>query len=375
MKIVYLIAGTYRPAGMERVLANKVNWLAGRGYEVTVVTTDQRGRKPAFPLDSSVGCVDLGINYESDNGRSFLRKALLFPLRLVRHRTRLSALLKRMRPDITVSMFCNDASFVPKIKDGSRKVLEVHFSRYKRLQYGRGGIWGLADRALSRKDERTARRFDRFVVLTEEDAGYWNVPGLVVIPNSPACVFAEPAALEGGIVLAVGRYCRQKNFDSLVRAWSGIPEKVREGWKLRIAGDGEDREQLEELAGSLGLGGSVVLGPESNMIDYYRKASVLALSSRYEGLPMVLLEAQAAGLPIVSYDCKCGPKDVVEDGVDGFLVPEGREDMLAQRLASLMEDGDLRRRMGAAAYKASGRFEEGRIMERWVGLFEGLCRG
>lgn len=374
MIIVYLIAGTYRPAGMERVLANKANWLAAHGYEVYIVTTDQRGQKPAFSLDPSIKCIDLGIDYENDNGHSFLRKAALFPARVIRHRGRLKRLLRQIRPDITVSMFCNDASFLTRLDDGSKKVLEVHFSRFKRLQYGRKGLWGIADKVLNSRDERSARRFDEFVVLTAEDAACWDVPGLRVIPNSPACTFDKPSALESKVVLAVGRYSYQKQFDALIRAWSRIPAGSREGWILRIAGDGEDREQLQTLAGDLALIGSVILGPEANMLEYYPKASIMALSSRYEGLPMVLLEAQAAGLPIVSYACKCGPKDVIEDGVDGFLVPEGNECLLAAQLEKLMTDSGLRQRMGAASYAASERFREDMIMEKWTSMFEDLCR-
>lgn len=373
MNIVYLIAGTYRPAGMERVLANKANWLCAHGHKVTIVTTDQRGCKPAFQLSHDIDQIDLKVNYENDNGKSFLHKILHFPLRRMRHRRKLAGLLKRIRPDVTVSMFCNDASFLPRIHDGSRKVLEVHFSRFKRLQYGRGGIWGLGDRYMSRKDECAARRFDRFVVLTNEDAGYWKVPGLMVIPNAPTYRFAEAAALDSKIVLAVGRYCYQKHFSDLLRAWDMIRTDVRKGWTLRIVGNGEQREYLDDIILKHRIH-NVVLGPESRMSEVYPSASIMALSSRYEGLPMVLLEAQAAGLPIVSYDCKCGPRDVVTDGTDGFLVPEGSPDLLASKLEQLMQDDELRHRMGAEAFKASDRFACERVMGMWMNLFEELCR-
>ena len=185
MRIVYLIAGTYRAAGMERVLANKANWWAAHGHEVHILTTDQRGRPSAFAMDPSINMLDLGINYEENNGASFLSKVLKYPGKQWRHRRRLTKALKTIKADIVVSMFCNDVSFLPKIQDGSRKVLEVHFSRFKRLQYGRKGLWALADRLRSRTDLEHVRAFDRFVVLTEEDKGYWgDLPNIVVIPNS-----------------------------------------------------------------------------------------------------------------------------------------------------------------------------------------------
>ena len=134
MKILYNIPGTYRPAGMERVLAEKANWLAARGHEITIVTTDQRGHEPAFALDAGIRTVDLGIDYELNNGGSLLNKLLKYPSKQLRHRRLLAAYLKANPQDICISMFGNEASFVPGLKDGSQKILEIHFSRFKRLQ-------------------------------------------------------------------------------------------------------------------------------------------------------------------------------------------------------------------------------------------------
>ena len=363
MKLIYLIAGTYRPAGMERVLANKANWFAGQGADVLIVTTDQRGRESAFAMDPRIRTVDLGIGYEDNNGGRFVSKLLLYPFKQLKHRRRLTALLKREKADVVVSMFCNDASFVPGIKDGSHKVLEIHFSRYKRLQYGRKGLWALADKWRSANDARVAARFERFVVLTDEDAGYWGtMPNIRVIPNARTFTFDTPSSLENRQVLAVGRYSYQKAFDRLVEAWKMIDT---EGWTLRIAGAGDELPDLPD---------NVKTGLSGDMKQEYLDSSIFALSSRYEGLPMVLLEAQAAGLPIVSFTCKCGPRDVVTDGVDGILVEEGDVRGLAKALKRLMDDRELRRKMGEAAYKASDRFDEEKIMRQWLQLFEELCR-
>ena len=371
MKLIYLIAGTYRPAGMERVLAGKANWLAAHGNEVVIVTTDQRGQEPAFEMDPSIRCIDLGINYEENNGGSFASKLLHYPGKQMRHRKALKALLLKEKADIVVSMFCNDASFVTRIKDGSRKVLEIHFSRFKRLQYGRKGLWAVADRFRSWNDRRVASRFDRFVVLTHEDRQFWgDMDNIRVIPNARTFTCAEPSSLDGRQVIAVGRYCYQKAMDRLVEAW-GLVEG-RDGWTLRIAGDGEDRAMLEGKIMDAGLEGSVVLGPCHDMLSEYMKSSIFALCSRYEGLPMVLLEAQAVGIPVVTFDCKCGPRDVVTDGVDGFIVPEGDVKALAARIETLIKDDTLRRQMGAAAFKASNRFDEEKIMNQWKEMFEEL---
>ena len=374
MKIVYTIAATYNSGGMERVLANKANWLVRNGYEIGILTTDQKARNSFFELDPEIKVYDLGINYEENNGKSFLNKLIHYPFKQWRHKKALQRLLPELKADVVVSMFCNDASILPKIKDGSRKVLEILFSRFKRLQYGRKGIWKLADEMRSSNDLRVVSKFDKFVVLTEEDKGYWGeLANITVIPNARSFEVEKPAELNEKKVIAVGRYCYQKALDKLIQAWGIVCREIAD-WKLHLVGDGEDRAQLQKQISELGLTERVVLGrAETDMKSVYSNSSVLALSSRYEGLPMVLLEAQAAGLPIVSFECKCGPKDVLTDGVDGILVKEGNVEGMAQGLLKLIKDEALRKQMGIAAYKNSERFSEEKVMANWVELFNEVC--
>lgn len=373
MKIIYCIACTCHSGGMERVLANKANYLTGHGYEVVIVTTDQQGLPPFFPLAEQIRCIDLGINYEENNGKSFANKLLHYPLKQYRHQKRLAAILKREKPDITVSMFCNDAGFITRINDGSKKVLEIHFSKFKRLQYNRKGLWRLADLWRSKQDEKTVRRFDKFVVLTEEDKGYWgNLPNITVIPNANTFATSQAAALENKKVIAIGRYTYQKGFERLIEAWNilspGFP-----GWKLDIIGNGEERDKLQDLIHAYHLDGQVTLVSPTKSIDkVYLDASVLVMSSRYEGLPMVLLEAQVFGLPIVSFACKCGPKDIVANGETGFLVEENDIEGLARQLVKVMKDKNLRKQMGRKAKEASLRYAEDAVMAKWTALFDSL---
>lgn len=373
MKIAYCIAGTCHSGGMERVLANKANYLVGQGYEVIIITTDQHEAPPFFPLDKKIRCYDLGINYEENNGRSFFNKLVHYPGKQWRHKKRLTALLKREKPDITISMFCNDVSFMPHIKDGSKKILEIHFSKYKRIQYGRKGLWKLADRWFSRQDEKWVRRFDKFVVLTEEDRKYWgNLDNITVIPNARTFTPTQTADMENKKVIAVGRYTYQKGFERLIEAWHLVAPDFPD-WKLEIVGDGEQRTRLKERIARYGIDNSVVLVPANNEIEkHYLSSSVYAMTSRYEGLPMVLLEAQAFGLPIVSFNCKCGPSDVVDHGKNGFLVEEGNVSAFASQLRKVMADVELRKKMSRNALEVSKKFSMEPVMSRWMQLFESL---
>lgn len=373
MKIAYCIAGTRHSGGMERVLANKANYLVGHGYEVVIITTDQHGAPSFFPLDEKIKCYDLGINYEENNGRSFFNKLIHYPGKQWRHKKRLTDLLKKEKPDITISMFCNDVSFLPHIKDGSKKILEIHFSKYKRIQYGRKGLWKLADRWLSRQDEKWVRRFDKFVVLTEEDRRYWgNLNNITVIPNARTFTPSQTADMESKKVVAVGRYTYQKGFERLIEAWHLIAPDFPD-WRLEIVGDGEQRATLKEMTARYGIGNSVALVPANNEIEkHYLSSSVYAMTSRYEGLPMVLLEAQAFGLPIISFNCKCGPSDIVDNGKNGFLVEEGNVPAFASQLRKVMADVELRKEMSRNALEASKKFSVEPVMSRWMQLFESL---
>ena len=370
MHILYNIAGLYRPAGMERVLTDKANWFAENGHRVTILTTEQKGRPNAFPLDPRVEVIDLGIGYEDNNGAGLLDKLVHYPGKQRRHRKALEAILADKKPDVTVSMFCNEVNLIPKMKDGSAKVLEVHFSRFKRLQYGRKGLWALVDRLRSRQDAALVRRFDRFVVLTREDKELWGpMDSIRVIGNPVRFNPSAPAPLDTRTVIAVGRYTYQKGLERLLEAWSLISRK--DGWTLRLVGDGEDRTALEAQIHALRLEDSVRLGrAESDMDTVYATASILALSSRYEGLPMALLECQAFGVPAVSFDCKCGPREIIVPGETGFLTPEGDVSGLARYLEQLMNDDALRIRMGRNAYSHSQAWRPENIMPKWISLFE-----
>lgn len=373
MRIVYNIAGLYRPSGMEKILTDKANWLAGHGYDVTIITTEQKGRPDAFPLDGRISRLDLAIGYEDNNGGSLLNKLIHYPLKQYRHRRRLSRALMDIRPDITVSMFCNEQGFLPGIQDGSLKVLELHFSRHKRVQYGRKGLWGLVDRLRSAGEVHQVRRFDRFITLTRQDMAEWgDIPGITCIPNGIHLEDIVPGTHDSKTVIAVGRYAYQKGLDRLIDAWKIVSDQLgpEHGWRLRLLGEGELRGSLQQQIDRLGLSGSVELcGTVRDMPSEYRQAALLALSSHYEGLPMALIEAQAYGVPAVSFDCQCGPREVIVDGSTGRIVPEGDVEALAQAILELIQDPEKRRRMGEEAASLAKRFDFEAIMKQWDKLF------
>lgn len=372
MKIVYNIAGTYRSGGMERVLSNKANWLSRNGYEVVIVTTDQQNRRPFFPLEKSIRCIDLGINYEENNGYSFLNKIIHYPAKREQHKAKLKAVLFRERPDIVISMFCNDADFLYKIKDDSKKVIEAHFCHDKMLMYGRKGLWRAADIYRTWKNDRIVNKYDKLVILTEEDATDWpDLPNLAVIPNARTYEMTSKSSLDAKRVVAIGRYTHQKGLERLIMAWSMIAPSIP-GWRLDLIGEGDEEKDLQKLIDAVGSGSIWLYGTTNDIPTELMNSSLLVLPSRYEGFGMVLVEAMSYGVPPIAFSCKCGPSDIIKDGEDGILVKEGDIVELSKAILMLINNAEMRKQMGSRAFESSKKYSEDVIMSKWKALFEEL---
>jgi glycosyltransferase involved in cell wall biosynthesis len=376
MKIIYCTHSTYNPGGMERVLLNKVTYLSALPeWEVSVVTTDQHQRPSFYPFPEKVRMTDLEINYSDDNDKGIWKKITSYLCKRKEHKRKLTALLLKEKPDIVVSLYPSESSFIPDIKDGSKKVLELHFNKFFRIQYGRKGIIGLIDRWRTRQDERIVRRFDKFVVLTNEDKEYWGgLPNIEVIPNAAIHVSKNYSEVKNKRVIAVGRLDYQKGFDRLIQAWKLVQHTGRfSDWKLDIFGQGEWREMLQQMIDKQGLQNTVKINPPTNAIlNEYVHSSLLVMSSNYEGFGMVLVEAMSCGVPVISFDCKCGPKDIIQPGINGLLVPNGDIQALADAMMKVMEDEAYRKMLSLNARKVVDTYSEQAVMSQWILLFTSI---
>ena len=368
MKLIYCHADVYNPGGMERVLLNKLRWWVQRGgYELMVVTTDQHGRPPFYEFPPEVRMVDLGINYKDDNGKNPIAKTLGYLRKRKKHREALTELLMRERPDVVISLYPSESSFIPDIPDGSVKMLELHFNKMFRLQYNRKRLLGLADRIRTKQDEKLVRRFDNFIVLTRQDAEMWgDLPNLSVMPNAAVTMPHIPHKYGNHRVIAVGRLDYQKGFDRLLDAWALLPKQLRETWRLDIFGQGEWEEKLKNQIQTLGIGDSAAVNKPTNQIfNEYAASDFLVMTSHYEGFPMVMIEAMACGLPTVCFDFLCGPRDIIANGINGLIVPEGDLQAFANAMQRLMENPEELEHMSAQATKISEVYAQNTIMKRW----------
>jgi len=361
---------------MERVLLNKVRYFVEKkGWDVTVVTTDQHDRPSFYPFPEGVKMIDLGINYSDDNGKPFAKKLLGYLKRRKLHAKKFEALLKQLKPDVVDCFYPGECSFVPSIKDGSKKVMELHQSKLFHHQYNRSGLMGLADKVRARMDERLVRRFDRFVVLTQEDRDMWGeMPGIRIIPNAANFIAEKYSDCSAKRVIAVGRLDYQKGFDRLILVWEKVHQQMPD-WRLDIFGQGEWREMLQSMIDERGLQDVVRLNnPTKNIGDEYVDSSIIVMTSNYEGFGMVLVEAMSCGVPAVSFDCKCGPEEIISQHDGGLVVKNGDIEGLAEAIVMLMKDDGLRKRMGENAKRVVETYSEERVMGLWEDLYEEILR-
>ncbi|GAB3681758.1 hypothetical protein GCM10027589_51720 [Actinocorallia lasiicapitis] len=237
---------------------------------------------------------------------------------------------------------------------------------------------------LAGRHDRVLRHFadvDRFLTLTETDAHLFARDGMTNVDFLPNALHVTPdghATLTEPVVVRLGRLDYDKGQDLLLEAWSQVAPHHQD-WTLRIHGSdksgGKEQRFLEKMTADLGLAASVQWpGPTSDIGPALRAGSVFALTSREEGFPMAILEAMAHGLPCVAFDCAPGITELITDGVDGFVVPAGNTTAFAVALRRLIEDEELRKRMGRAARDSVQRFAPGRVAERWERLFALLER-
>lgn len=380
MKIVYCLPQLYRPGGIERMVTIKANYLADvYGYDVTLVVAHQQEKAPFYELSQKVKVVDFGINYDETLGYPILKRLVARSKFHTLHKQRLTKILFEIRPDITISTLTHEAAFLPSIKDGSKKVLEFHFCRgHKRIMADSFKYPFLKKMAYYLKcwqeEHLIIPKYDQFVVLTEEDKAKWksNIQNVTCIQNILPFENEGKADLNNKTVIAVGRLDAQKGFDKLLDVSRYVKEKHPD-WKFNIFGDGQDRKLLLNQISHNGLNHVVTINPSTQAIkEEYLNASIFVMTSRYEGMPMTMLEAMSLGLPIVSYDFPNGPKDLISNEKNGFLIKDNDVQSMVDSFDLLMNDTEMRKVMGSESFNKSRMFTRDLIMQKWKSLFDSL---
>lgn len=368
-RIAYIVGDLHYANGMSRVLSQKINWLArNTDYEIYMVLTEKADKPFWFPIDKSVKYVNFDINFEEIHSLPIHKKVFQYQKKQRQYKWELTQYLIALRPDITISTLRRDINFICDIEDGSIKIGEIHFSKKNYREFNKRFLPAFINRTITnvwrRQLYKQIERLKQFVVLTNEDAKEWckEFSNIVVINNPINNYPSQTSQCDSKKVIAVGRYTWQKGFDMLIEAWKQVDAKHPD-WELHIYGPG-DHDSYQKLAGHGVYCHEVV----NDIYPQYIESSILAFPSRYEGFGLVLAEGMSCGLPAVSFDCPCGPKDIITN--DGILVELNDIDSFANSICKLIEDKNMRKEMGMNAHENMKRYSEESIMQRWVSLFE-----
>jgi len=355
MHITFLVHDIHFGGGGERVTVNMANHFAEKGDQVAIVSIATPNQQNIFTIDRRASIQYLNIN--PNNGLNIIRKIksvfavrrhfkktdnLTFLLGIGTYPMLLAALLPGKGPIIRIG--CQHGS-------------------YASVKH----IWFILRWILF-------RRLDAVVSLTNYD-----LPKLTklnknsfVIPNSITFFPDQPAQLHNKTILSIGRIDHAKGYDLLLEVFSRFCEKNKD-WKLRIIGDGPLRKSILGLITDRKLSDRVSIIPSSSEIDQeLLNASILLMTSRTEGLPMVLLEAQACGLPVLSFNCETGPSDIINNSTDGYLIDNFDIDKMTQKLSELCNDHDKRKIFGRNARINVRKFFPDQVYKKWDALFEQL---
>lgn len=374
-KIVYCTPAIYSAGGVERIVSVKANYFAEHyGYDITIIVTEGIGKSPFFPISDKVHIVNLNIGFEELWNTPFWKKMVIYLVKQRKYKKRLTEELLRLRPDITISTLRREVNFLAKINDGSLKIGELHLNRanFRVLESGKFGVFQrLFTKWWKYKLVGHLQALDKLVVLTDSSVKEWSeLNNVTMIPDPLPIHVASQSPLIAKHVATIGRYSYEKGYDLLLKAWAIVQKEISD-WHLDIYGMGH-AESYKDLAIRLGIDMARchIYGSVSDVQQVYNDCSIFALSSRYEGFGLVLVEAMACGVPVISFACQSGPLELISDGVNGLLVPLGDVPAFAENLIRLIKDPELRNSLAENGLKTAQSCSLEKVAIQWKQLFD-----
>lgn len=378
MKILYCIPSLSESGGTERIVTQKINFFleCEKHYDITIVTTEGINKKPFYDLHPSAKVIHLNINFLEEFSKPLYSKYIGTKRKLQEYKKKLIQVINTRKIDICISTGAKELEFLSQIQVPCKKICELHFSKSNRelfLEGKKGGIiWKLIGKIRTYQLIKQTAGLDQLVVLTKKDEKDWKKThnNVKQIYNFSDFQSESVALLENKKVISVGRLTEQKGYNYLIDAWAIIKNK-KSDWILEIYGEGDLYNELFQQIKDCRLENHVFLKGRTNQVqEKMLESSIFALSSRYEGFPMVLLESMACGVPVVSFDCETGPAEIIENNDCGILVENRNVLNLAEALLTMMDEKDLRKKRGEIAKIKSANFSKSKIMNQWIDLFE-----
>jgi glycosyltransferase involved in cell wall biosynthesis len=378
MKIAYIYSTLAATGGTERMITEKVNYYSERfGYDVTIITCFQCDDEANFfPISSKVKQINLGIPYYTQYKYKY-PKRLWIKWRFNRLlKNSLKRAINQVNPDILIGVSRFKANIISKIKCNAIKTIECHEVRYNTI------LNVAEDQAyLIRVYMKIYEYFylktiehhaDAVITLTEEDKLLWRrAKRTEAIPNFSTMHIRKYSDCTSKRVIAIGRLSWEKGFGRLIEIWSYVSSKHPD-WQLDIFGEGGMYNTLKMLIKLYKAQNVVIHNYTSDISLEYASSSICAVTSYFEGFSLVLLEAMKHGVPCVAFDCPFGPRSLINDSYNGFLVENGETRIFADRLCRLIENEELRKYYSKSSIEKSKTFDVDVIMNKWRSFYEQL---
>ena len=378
-RIVICTPAIYSAGGVERVVSVKANYFAEQlGYDVIIILTDGKGRDSFFPISDHVKIVNYELNFESLWSMPFWKKVLVYLQKQWIYRRRLKKDLLRIRPDFTISTLRREINFITGVNDGSYKIGELHVNRANYRSFDKNysnAIKCLFARFWMNNLLGKLRKLDKLVVLSDNARDDWPELGNVIKIQDPLPLKIEAKSeLSSKRIISIGRYAYDKGNDLLLQAWAIIQTKCSD-WTLDVYGNG-DRTPYQNQMLKFGIDPNRchLLGPTKDVKKEYLGSSLFVLPSRFEGFGLVLIESMACGVPVVSFDCENGPRSIITEGVDGFLISPFDVDAFVEKVILLIKNENLRKEMGENARQSVAKYDIDIVGQQWKHLFDDLMQ-
>lgn len=361
MKLLYVVPKIKNAGGVARVLSIKANYFVECfGYEVHVLSQNEEDELCFYNFDSEIVFHNMKL------------KGNLFRF-FYSFQKQINQKINEIKPDIILvgdnGLKAFTIPFIVKTK--APVVFECHGSKFIEEQEIKLNYLSKSIQKIKYKfKDFGARKCTKIVALSNENLKEWNVENGIVIANPSWIKIKKTSDLKSKKVIAVARNSYEKGVDRLLLIWKEIGQKYPD-WTLDIYTN--DVDSLEKEAIDLEIESGInYLHFVKNIEKKYLKASVYAMTSRSEGFPMVLLEAMASGLPCIAYDCPTGPRAIITNAENGFLIPDHNIEMYIEKLSFLIENEEVRVKFGKDAIETSEHFNLDEIMEQWKMFLESL---
>lgn len=378
MRFLFVIKSFAQVAGVERVMADKMNYLASSGHTIMLITYEQGNHPLVFDLIPDINHIDLNCRFFTLIKQSWPKRLFYSYIMRKRFLNKIKRIVETFKPNAIISPTypLTVVGELISAKGNARIIFESHMTYIQALkEYNkqRSYIIKIIAKIYDLSTLRKLSKCDCLAVLTKGDCNFWKkyIQNTVVLPN-PLTKFPDKindVRKDNNRIISIGRLTHIKRFDRLIDAFALISE-FNHNWHIDIYGEGSDKNKLIDKITKFDLNNRIKIhSPTNDIYTEMKKSQILVMTSESEGFPLVLIEAMACGIPCISFDCPYGPGEIIEHNKNGLLVKDGDIKDLANNIKYLMNNPNIVNSMGLNARISATQYQKDKIMKSWEQLY------